>query len=1046
MELNTEKKTSLDIVALSCEYLDNPIGIDIKHPRLSWNILSDERGQTQTAYQILVSTTLENLQNDQGDLWNSGRVASDQSIHVAYNGVILESGMRCWWKVRVWDMDGNPSAYSAPSYWQMGLLDEADWRAEWIALDIEAATGMQMKSCSYLRKEFQLPGAIQNATAYVTAKGVYELRINGQRVGDAVLTPGFTDYRQRIQYQAYDVTQLLNSGYNAVGAVLGEGWYSGHIGMRAKRNYYGTFPQFLLQVEITFADGAQKILVSDGSWKGATGALQYSDMLLGEFYDARLEEAEWDQAGYDDKAWRKVHVMSPAIGKSEQNPDHPMQIVAETKPLSIISPAEGVYVYEMDRTITGWVRLCLGGEFGQKVRLRYAQMIDTADYENIYTENLTSPEWVTSFELKGEQPQIYENREIVHRFRYIEITGLSTAPEIEAITACVVNSEAQSPQLVAQRSYPIRITQEIQPIALRQLDTDKFIFDLGQNMVGWVRLFLEGPTGTRVQVRHGEKLHEDGTLYTENLRYAKATDTYILAGNGPEIFEPHFTFHGFRFVEVEGFPGTPNLESLVGCVVHNDMPQTGEFVCSNELINQLWKNIVWTQRGNSISVPTDCPQRDERLGWLGDATRFLLTACHNMQAGAFYTKWMDDIVAAQSSQGAFSEVAPRIVTTRDGAPGYGDSAILVPWSIYHMYGDRRIIEDNFEAMQAMMRYIQKANPDYLWTKRVNANYGDWVSYYASTPFDLFDTALWALDALLMAEMSNVIGQHTLSQEYKDLYEKIKNAFIEAFVHKDGKLEGDTQTGYALALAIGLVPDHMRCSSVKALADNIAQRDGHLSTGVSGTAYLGPVLAQSGRMDVLYQLLTNETCPSWGYWIKQGATTIWERWDAISQIGVFEDTKESSFYHYKFKARAGMNSFNHPALGSIGECLYRYVAGIDFDHKIPGFKSFHIHPIPDGNLRYAKAKVQSMYGQILSEWRIEDDTFQLHVIIPPNTYATITLPWENPDDVREGETPLGNVQGVKMIYRDRNVAVFSVGSGDYVFTCPYHYEGTAKHSL
>jgi alpha-L-rhamnosidase len=1039
--MKTDQKKNLKIVELSCEYLENPLGIDIKMPRLSWKILSNERGQLQTSYQILVSRSLDKLNNNQGDLWDSGRIECDQSIHVPYDGIELESRMRCWWKVCIWDKDGRNSKYSEPAFWEMGLLDECDWQAEWIALDKDTTIGMQMKSCTYLRKEFQLPSVIQKATAYVTAKGVYELHINGKRVGDAVLTPGFTDYRQRVQYQTYDVKKFLINGENTIGAILGEGWYSGHIGMRAKRNYFGTFPQFLLQMEITFVDNTKKIIITDGSWKGTNkGAILFSDMLFGESYDANIMESGWNKVRFDDSAWKDVYSITPAIGKSEPEYDNKSIVLAETKPLSLVSDDDGIFVYEMDRTITGWVRLRLSGEIGQNVRLRYAQMIDTADYKSIYTENITDPEWVTNFKLKGKKLLSYEYPTIVQGFRYIEITGLSNAPKIDDIVACVVNCEAQSPKIVAQRSNPIRITAEIKPIDIVQLDEDTYIFDLGQNIVGWIRLFVIGENGTKVQLRHAEKLNDDGSLSTENLRYAKATDTYILAGRGLEVFEPHFTFHGFRFVELKGFPGKPTLDSLVGCVVHNDMPQIGEFECSNSLINKLWKNIFWTQRGNSISVPTDCPQRDERLGWLHDATRFILTACHNMQAGAFYSKWMSDIVSTQSSLGAFAEVAPRIVTTRDGAPGSIEGIIYIPWVIYNIYGDKRIIEENFEAMKALMHYIYEKNSDYLWKERVNADYADWVSYFAQTPHDLFNTAFWALDALLMAEMSELLGQNDLSLEYKDLYKKIKKVFIKAFVKQDGKLDGDTQTGYALALLIGLVPDHLRSLMIEALVENILQRNVHLSTGVTGTALIGHVLAKSGLMDILYQLLINDTCPSWGYMIKNGATTIWERWDAINQINFIEEVKDSSFYHYKFKARAGMNSFNHPALGSIGICLYKYITGIGFDRKIPGYKFFHISPNPGRHLKYAKAKFQSMYGEIKSDWYIVEDTFRLNLSIPPNTHATVRLPWEEPDEVLESNEHIGNVQGVKMINCDQRGVVFSVESGDYFFTCPYVSNG------
>ena len=439
-------------------------------------------------------------------------------------------------------------------------------------------------------------------------------------------------------------------------------------------------------------------------------------------------------------------------------------------------------------------------------------------------------------------------------------------------------------------------------------------------MVGWVRLKVEGEAGTEVTLRHAEALNPDGTVYTTNLRSARQADTYILKGEGEEVYEPRFTFHGFRYVEVTGYPGEPPLGAITGRVVHSATPPAGSFECSSPMVNKLQENIVWGQRGNFLSVPTDCPQRDERLGWTGDAQVFVRTAAFNMDVAAFFEKWMVDVQDAQSPEGAFPDVAPLLrgsglIDLRWGAPAWGDAGVIVPWTIYRTYDDTRIVERHYSAMARWMEYLYEANPDLIRKNRMGNNYGDWLSPKGDlTPKDLLATAYWAYDAKLMAEMAGATGRSDDAREYRDLNENIRAAFEETYVSPDGRIKGDTQTGYLLALHMDLLPEELRSAAAEHLVRTIEREDWHLTTGFAGVGYLCPVLTEAGYTDVAYRLLENETYPSWGYTVKNGATTIWERWDGWTEENGFQSPN--------------MNSFNHYSLGSVGEWLYRYVAGID----------------------------------------------------------------------------------------------------------------------
>jgi alpha-L-rhamnosidase len=892
-------------VGLKCEYRVDPLGIDEGAPRLSWALESEGRGQVQSAYRILAASSEEKLEAEESLLWDSGRVESDRSVGVEYEGEALRSSSRCVWKVRVWDGAGDPSPYSGPAVFEAGFLERSDWKGDWISLgkkpdeDFEPPTGEDYDDLAnglapspYLRKEFPLDKPVRRARLYATARGVYELHLNGSRVGDDVLAPGWTDYDRRVQYQTYDVTPLLAEGQNALGAVLGDGWYAGFVGFDPKHRgaLYGARPQLLAQLDVEYEDGSKERIATEGSWRCSEGPILHSDLLMGESYDAREEMPGWSDPGFDDSAWYGV--------KAEE--------IGDTN-------------------------------------------------------------------------------------------------------------------LVAQPDGGIRVTEELGAKSVTEPEDGVYVFDMGKNMVGWVRLRVEGEAGTEITLRHAEALNPDGTLYTTNLRAARATDRYVLKGDGEEVYEPRFTFHGFRYVEVTGYPGEPQPEAVTGRVVHSATPPTGSFECSNQMVNELQQNILWGQRGNFLSVPTDCPQRDERLGWMGDAQVFVRTASFNMDVAAFFEKWMADVEDAQSPEGAFPDVAPLLTGSglmdlSRGAPAWGDAGIIVPWSIYRTYGDTRIVERHYDAMARWMEYLHEANPDLIRKNRMGNNYGDWLSPRGDhTPKHLLATAYWAYDAKLMAEMAEAIGRTGDAKEYRSLSQRIAAAFNEVFVSPDGRIEGDTQTCYLLALHMGLLPEDHRPAAAEYLVRTIEREDWHLSTGFVGVGYLCPVLTETGHTDVAYRLLLNDTYPSWGYTIKNGATTIWERWDGWTEENGFQSPN--------------MNSFNHYSLGSVGEWLYRYVAGIDLGS--PGYGHIVIRPRPGGGLTYARGEYDAVRGRISSSWKIEDGRFSLEVLIPPNTTATVHVP--STEGVSEGGRPVGEVGDVEHLRAEDGETILSVGSGRYEFS-------------
>jgi alpha-L-rhamnosidase len=889
--------SSTSVGGLRTEYATNPIGIDAREPRLSWQLRADGRGVVQSAYQIQVAPTERALQSGKGLAWDSGIVKSSDSVNLAYAGPALQSGQRYCWKVRVWDGAGAASAWSAPAFWEMGLLQPSDWKATWIEPDIKEDIKVSGPS-PMLRREFVLAGEIERARAYVTSHGLYELAINGQRVGDAVLTPGWTSYNKRLQYQTYDVTALLKKGPNAIGVTLGNGWYRGHLAWGDKRNLYGERLGLLMQIVVSYRGGRQDVVTTDSAWRASTGPILMSEIYHGETYDARLEKPGWASPGFADRDWAAVKVV-----------DHRKDL------------------------------------------------------------------------------------------------------------------------LVAPAGPPVRRTGEIKPIKMLKTPSGDTVVDMGQNMVGWVRLKVEGPAGTTVTLRHAEVLDKQGNFYTENLRAAKQTVRYTLKGAGAETFEPHFTFQGFRYVAVDGYPGPITLDSLTGIVVHSDMTPAGTFESSKPLVNQLQHNIVWGQKGNFLDVPTDCPQRDERLGWMGDAQVFAPTAAFNMDVAGFFTKWLRDVAADQLETGSVPHVIPDVLSEpgrpQAGSAAWADAAVIIPWTMYLSYGDRRVLETQYPSMIAWVEYMRRrAGDDFVWSE--DFTFGDWLAFAstasdypgATTGKDLIATAMFAYSTDLVQRTARVLGKTDDAAKYGALLERIKAAFQREFVTATGRVGENTQTAYAVALQFDLLPEAIRPAAAARLAQEVKRR-GHLTTGFVGTPYLCHVLSRYGYLDEAYLLLNREQYPSWLYPVKQGATTIWERWDGLRPDGSFQDK--------------GMNSFNHYAYGAIGEWMYRVMAGIEIDPAAPGYKHTLIQPTPGGGFTRVSASHMTPYGRVSSAWKLDGGAFELAIDVPANTTATVRLRGASLADVKEGGQPLTAAAGLASPRQDGADVVVEAGSGSYRFT-------------
>ncbi|MHA1268987.1 MAG: family 78 glycoside hydrolase catalytic domain [Candidatus Helarchaeota archaeon] len=914
------KLSNLKVNHLRCEYLINPLGIDVPDPRLSWVLESDKRGDFQSAYRIIVSSSKDLIDNNQGDLWDTGKIESNAQNQIVYNGKPLKSRMECFWKVMVWDMNNNPSTWSNIAYWSMGLLSPDDWNAKWIGNPKRKFFLRKLRRLfrkrkidpsPLLRKKISIQNPISKAIVYVSALGEYELFINGVKVGDYIFSPEWTDYDKRVQYQTFDVSKFLQSGDNVIGAVLADGWYIGNIGFFVGSRVWGNDRRFLFQLEITYSNGESQVISSDDSWKiFNNGPIRRADHYLGEIYDSNLEVYGWGLPNFDDSNW---------------------------------------------------------------------------DF--------------------------------------------------------VVVDDSINTNLVSQKNEPIRIVKELSPISISEPIPGIFIFDIGQNIAGWCKIFVNSSLcdkGSTITLRHGEILNLDGTLYTKNLRSAKAIDKFIYNGSDSIEFHPHFTYHGFQFVEVSGLKNgaKPDLNFLKACVISSDTTKTGDFQSSDPMLNKLWNNIFWTQVDNLISVPTDCPQRDERLGWMGDALIFAQTSIFNMDMASFYSKWIKDIRDAQTKSGRYSDFCPNPfiklgLTFTLNAPGWADCGVILPWILYLNYGDKRIIEQHYTSAKKFIDLVYSKNPDFLWTKLVGIDYSDWLNgstikhpnypkKRGKIPKKVFSTAFFYKSTLILSKMANLLGLYDDANYYQDLASHIKNVFNEHFVDDSAIITGNTQAGYSMALNFGLLPDHLLPKAIDNLIKSIEFYDFRISTGFHTTLLLMMELANHNHLQIAYQILQSKRFPSWYYMIDNGATTMWERWDG------FVKGRKKPFQ------TTTMNSFNHYSIGSVGEWIYRVILGINLDEKNPGFKHFIINPRPGGSLTWAKGHYISIYGKILVDWKIQNDNFNLIVSIPCNTTSTIFIPCSEPNTITENGSPIKNSNLIRLIEFKNGVAILELQSGSYHF--------------
>ncbi len=888
---------------LRCEYLVNPLGIDAVKPRLSWVVKSSKRSQKQTAYQIIVSSSQKKLNKNQGDIWDTKKVSGDETICLIYNGKPLQSGKQYFWKTKVWDKNNIPSQWSEPAMWSMGLLSSDDWEAQWISrkkLETKGKKkGLFLPPAAYLRKEFLITKPVKRAVVYASALGFYELHINGNRVGKDYFTPGWTDYKKRVYYNTYDITDLLVKKSNAIGAVLADGWFSGYVGGGHNRNHYGKDKYLLAQIVVEYEDGTTEIIKTDNSWKSSTGPVLEADLLMGEIYDARLEQEGWDKPGFDQSKWQNVEVNGDVI--------------------------------------TG-----VGEDVGKDISIK---------------------------------------------------------PLVE--------------------SYPantVQMYQEIKPVKISEPKKGVFVYDMGMNYAGMVRLKVKGKTGDKITFRFAERLNPNGTIYTTNLRGARATDTYICKGNDAETWQPRFTYHGFQYVEVTGYPGKPDIDSITGIEITSANPVVGNFECDNDMINQLYKNICQSQRANFIDVPTDCPQRDERLGWSGDAQIYIRTACMNNDVQDFFAKWLQDYTDAQKGNGQFTSIAPIAGFDLEGGPAWSDAGTICPWVIYEIYGDVRLLERQYPSMKRFLEYCEKScAPGPLPPEKYHC-FGDWLNINNETPKDVIYMAYFACSAKIMEKAARVLNKDNDEKKYNVLFEKIKKSFNKNFVDKNGKIKGDTQTDYVLAIIYDLMNKEKQKLAGQHLVDKIKSRNWHLATGFVGTKDLMLALAKIGRNDVAYRLLMNTTFPSWGFTIENGARSIWERWDGWTPSKGFQDS--------------GMNSFSHYSFGAVGQWMFENIGGIK--NESPDFKIIIIAPEPGGGLTSAKVSYNSIRGEIISEWKIINGDMILNVTIPANTTAKLLLPTEDIKKIQHSGKSIDQTEEIKFIGTENGKAVFEVGSGKYMF--------------
>lgn len=827
------------------EYRHEPIGIDASSPRFSWKIKSSEKNTVQESYSIRV-TELAPSKEKVSILWDTGIVNSDKSVLVKYEGEKLKPRTLYGVEIAVTDNHGEKS--ETQTCFETGLMYPENMDARWITVP----DSFSSSACPVFTRRFETSSGIVRARIYASALGIYEMALNGEKVGDAYLTPGWTNYHKRIQYQTYDVTDMISSGSSNWEITVADGWYKGPYGVDSTPCLYGTEIAVIAELHIDYADGSSQVIKTGSEWDVYEKSIRYSEIYMGEVIDS---------------------------------------------------------------TFTG---VCLG------------------------------------------KAKVYEHEKNV-----------------------LISQENEYVKAVKRISYKSYIV----------TPKGEKVIDFGQNLAGFVEFRVRGEKGQKITLRHAETLDKNKNFYTENLRNAKATDVFICDGT-EQIFSPHFTYHGFRYISIEGMDEV-NPGDFTAVVLHTDMEETGSFRCSDESINRLQQNIQWGERSNFVDIPTDCPQRDERMGWTGDAQVFCKTASFNMNTALFFTKWLHDLKSEQTMEFGPPHVVPNIWGDKDAAAAWSDAATIVPWTIYREYGDERLLSEQYDSMKDYVDYITANTNEENGLWQYGFQYADWLALdkeecsdrVGATDIYLVANAFYAHSAMLVSKAAEVLGKDEDHKKYLDLHNRIVRLFQDEYTTKNGRLVSDTQTGLVLALHFDLVKKEHRDKVICSLKENINRHGDHLTTGFVGTPYICHALSDNGLHDLAGKLLLNDDFPSWLYSVKMGATTIWERWNSVKPDGSFDES--------------GMNSLNHYAYGSIGSWMYEKLAGIQL--MDPGYKKFRIAPRPVKGIKKAEASLESPYGLIKSSWQIQDGRLMLDILVPANTEATVVFPGcENPVTAGSGE--------------------------------------------
>lgn len=875
----------LKITKIFMDYEEEQVGIS-HMPQFGWAMESDRRNVMQEAYELEISE----VQDFADCVYRSGKTVDNASAQIQPENILLKSMTKYFIRVRVWA--GAEESAWAESFFVTGIMDNHQWRASFITA--ENQKDANNSKGTYVRKNFLVKGKVKEAFVCTTALGLYNLYINGKKVGDDELTPGWTSYRKHLCYQTYEVTEYLNQGENAMGAILAAGWYKGKMGfdgLAKTRNHYGDRTAFIAQMAVRYEDGREELFLTDTTWKGEDAPVVFAEIYDGEIYDARKEIPDWAQPGNPLGNWRPVEEIA--------------------YDMSVLTGQGCGKVCEMDE---------------------------------------------------------------------VPVKRIFTTPEGDTV------------------------------------------IDFGQNMTGHIRVSVEGKAGDVIELHCFEVLDAKGNVYLDNLRGAKESIKYIFSQNGKISYAPSFTFMGFQYAKIVSFPGEPRPENFTAYTMHTNMKRTGTFQCSNPDLNQLAHNILWGLKGNFVDVPTDCPQRNERLGWTGDAQIFCRTACFLMNTYSFYRKWMQDVEADQTPEGGVAHVVPDIITANAGedwllqqgshsAAAWADVAVINPWTMYLTFGDKEILKLQYKSMKGWIDFMREHSQDYIWNYKLQ--FGDWValdaeegSYFGATPNDLTCTAYFAYSTGLFVKIAEILNKKQDAEEYHKLYKKIVEKFQKTFFDENGVMTAQTQTAHIVALYFGLTPEEYREKTVQGLLKLLDKENGHLVTGFVGTPYFCHALSQNGHVKEAYELLLKDDFPSWLYQVKMGATTVWEHWDGMKPDGTMWSPD--------------MNSFNHYAYGAIGEWMARVAAGIEIDEKKPGYKHSIIYPRLGGGLSWLKAEFESIYGQVKTFWEAQGERVILHVSVPANTTASICL---------DGAESVLEADGLEFVM-DRDCMKAEAGSGDY----------------